>query len=73
MGRRMIWTFNFSGGLAWAATERKGMETLVFSDIGSGLKASRRQLQRLFQQDYFEMARYSFKGHAILISEKRRP
>ena len=32
---------------AWAATERKGMETLVLSDIGSGLKASRRQLQRL--------------------------
>src|SRR5215467_1533783 len=32
---------------AWAAAERKGQETLVLSDIGSGLKASRRQLQRL--------------------------
>src|SRR5690348_16287192 len=31
----------------WAATERKGMETPVLSDIGSGLKASRRQLTRL--------------------------
>jgi len=34
---------------AWAATERKGMETPVLSDIGSGLKASRRQLQRLLK------------------------
>lgn len=34
---------------AWAATERKGAETLVLSDIGSGLKASRRQLQRLLK------------------------
>ena len=34
---------------AWAATERKGMETLVLSDIGSGLKATRRQLQRLLK------------------------
>ena len=34
---------------AWAATERKGMERLVLSDIGSGLKASRRQLQRLLK------------------------
>jgi putative resolvase len=34
---------------AWAATERKGVETLVLSDIGSGLKASRRQLQRLLK------------------------
>lgn len=34
---------------AWAATERRGMETLVFSDIGSGLKAGRRQLQRLLK------------------------
>jgi putative resolvase len=34
---------------AWAATERKGMETLVLSDIGSGLKASRRQLTRLLK------------------------
>jgi putative resolvase len=34
---------------ARAATERKGMETLVLSDIGSGLKASRRQLQRLLK------------------------
>ena len=33
----------------WAATERKGMETLVLSDIGSGLKASRRQLTRLLK------------------------
>lgn len=34
---------------AWAETERKGAETLVLSDIGSGLKASRRQLQRLLK------------------------
>jgi putative resolvase len=34
---------------SWAATERKGQETLVLSDIGSGLKASRRQLQRLLK------------------------
>ena len=34
---------------AWAATERKGVEPLVLSDIGSGLKASRRQLQRLLK------------------------
>jgi putative resolvase len=34
---------------AWAATERKGVEILVLSDIGSGLKASRRQLQRLLR------------------------
>lgn len=34
---------------AWAAIERKGMETLVLSDIGSGLKASRRQLQSLLK------------------------
>ena len=33
----------------WAASERKGVETLVLSDIGSGLKASRRQLQRLLK------------------------
>ncbi len=33
----------------WAATERKGVETLVLSDIGSGLKASRRQLQWLLK------------------------
>lgn len=32
---------------AWAETERTGAETLVLSDIGSGLKASRRQLRRL--------------------------
>jgi putative resolvase len=31
---------------AWAKTERKDVETLVLCDIGSGLKASRRQLQR---------------------------
>jgi excisionase family DNA binding protein len=34
---------------AWAATERRGVETLVLSDIGSGLKASGRQLQRLLK------------------------
>jgi putative resolvase len=34
---------------AWAVTERKGIATLVLSDIGSGLKASRRQLQRLLK------------------------
>ena len=34
---------------AWAATERRGVETLVLSDIGSGLKASRRQLTRLLK------------------------
>ena len=34
---------------AWARTERKGQETLVLSDIGSGLKASRRHLQRLLK------------------------
>jgi excisionase family DNA binding protein len=34
---------------AWATTERKGQETLVLSDIGSGLKASRRQVQRLLK------------------------
>src|SRR5437764_5889611 len=34
---------------AWAETFRKGQETLVLSDIGSGLKASRRQLQRLLK------------------------
>jgi putative resolvase len=34
---------------AWSAAERKGMETLVLSDIGSGLKASRRHLQRLLK------------------------
>jgi excisionase family DNA binding protein len=33
----------------WAAAERKGQKTLVLSDIGSGLKASRRQLQRLLK------------------------
>ena len=34
---------------AWAETSRKGVETLVLSDIGSGLKASRWQLQRLLK------------------------
>jgi putative resolvase len=34
---------------AWAETFRKGVDTLVLSDIGSGLKASRRQLQRLLK------------------------
>ena len=33
----------------WARTERKGAEILVLSEIGSGLKASRRQLQRLLK------------------------
>ncbi len=33
----------------WATTERKGIETLVLSDIGSGLKAGRRHLQRLLK------------------------
>lgn len=33
----------------WAATERKGVETLILSDIGSGLKAGRRHLQRLLK------------------------
>jgi len=34
---------------AWAATERKGPPTLVLSDIGSGLSATRRHLQRLLR------------------------
>src|SRR6266852_6630631 len=34
---------------AWAKAERRGMETLVLSDIGSGLKAGRKQLQRLLK------------------------
>ncbi len=34
---------------AWAARERRGQETLVLSDIGSGLSASRRQLTRLLK------------------------
>jgi excisionase family DNA binding protein len=34
---------------AWAATERTGQETLVLADIGSGIQASRRQLQRLLK------------------------
>ncbi len=34
---------------AWARAERKGIETLVLSDIGSGLKAGRKQLQRLLK------------------------
>ena len=33
----------------WAATERKGQETLVLSDIGSGLKATRCPLQQLLK------------------------
>jgi putative resolvase len=39
---------------AWAEKERAGKSTLVLSDIGSGLNATRRQLQRLLkliQQD----------------------
>lgn len=34
---------------AWAAIERKGVETLTLSDIGSGLKAGRRPLPRLLK------------------------
>jgi putative resolvase len=34
---------------AWAETSRKGQETLVLSDIGSGLSATRRHLQRLLR------------------------
>jgi putative resolvase len=34
---------------AWAQTERRRQETLVLSDIGSGLKAGRRHLQRLLK------------------------
>ncbi len=40
--------------IAWAEKERAGKTTLVLSDIGSGLNATRRQLQRLLkliQQD----------------------
>jgi putative resolvase len=33
----------------WAKLERKGVATLVLSEIGSGLKASRRQVQRLLK------------------------
>jgi len=33
----------------WAQLERKGVETLVLTDIGSGLKATRKQLQRLLK------------------------
>lgn len=33
----------------WAATERRGIETLVLSDIGSGLSTTRRQLARLLK------------------------
>src|SRR6266702_8980336 len=34
---------------AWAQWSAKGIETLVLSDIGSGLKAGRRHLQRLLK------------------------
>jgi putative resolvase len=34
---------------AWAATERKGKPMVVLSDIGSGLSATRRHLQRLLK------------------------
>ncbi len=34
---------------AWAKAERTDKQTLVLSDIGSGLSASRRQLQRLLR------------------------
>jgi len=33
----------------WAQTERRGQEWLLLSDIGSGLKAGRRHLQRLLK------------------------
>jgi len=33
----------------WAQIERKGVDTLVLTDIGSGLKATRKQLQRLLK------------------------
>jgi predicted site-specific integrase-resolvase len=33
----------------WAASQRAGKQTLVLSDIGSGLSATRRQLQRLLK------------------------
>jgi putative resolvase len=33
----------------WAKAERRGMETLVLSEIGSGLKADRKQLSRLLK------------------------
>ena len=33
----------------WATAERRGRETVVLSDIGSGLQASRQQLQRLLK------------------------
>lgn len=35
--------------IAWAEKERAGKSTLVLSDIGSGLNATRRQLQRLLK------------------------
>lgn len=34
---------------AWAKAERPGHKTVVLSDIGSGLKATRKQLQRLLK------------------------
>lgn len=34
---------------AWARAERPGARTVILSDIGSGLKASRKQLQRLLK------------------------
>ena len=34
---------------AWAKAERSGKPTLILSDIGSGLKASRHHLQRLLK------------------------
>src|SRR5713226_7118762 len=34
---------------AWAKVERAGKPTLVLSDIGSGLKANRKHLQRLLK------------------------
>jgi predicted site-specific integrase-resolvase len=34
---------------AWASSERAGAQTLVLSDIGSGLKAGRRHLSRMLK------------------------
>jgi predicted site-specific integrase-resolvase len=42
MGQKTILHVQLQRLQAWAATERRGMETLVLSAIGSGLKATRR-------------------------------
>jgi predicted site-specific integrase-resolvase len=47
MGQKTILHVQLQRLQAWAATERRGMETLVLSASGSGLKATRRHLQRL--------------------------